>query len=71
MTWKEMVVWIFCLLMLAVFLTSPVTCTMHRHRLIAKAIEGGADPIEAKCAIESDILESAVCVTAARTRHVR
>jgi hypothetical protein len=32
---------------------APVGCTMHRQRLIAEAIKGGADPISVKCAIES------------------
>jgi hypothetical protein len=45
------VIGILCAFLLAL---SPVACTMNRHRLIAEAIKAGADPLEAKCAIESD-----------------
>ena len=50
---KEMIVWVVCALLIAALVGSPVACTMNRQHLIAEAIKNGADPIAAKCAIES------------------
>ncbi|MDR2326448.1 MAG: hypothetical protein LBE51_13725 [Acidovorax sp.] len=44
---------------------SPVACTMNRHNLVAKAIEGGADPIAVKCAMEADTGLSPMCIVKA------
>jgi hypothetical protein len=44
----------FGLLLLAVVLCTPSACTANRHNQITRAIESGADPLEAKCAIESE-----------------
>lgn len=49
---KTMIVWIAAIG--AVFVLSPVACTMNRQHLVAEAIKNGADPIAAKCAIEGD-----------------
>lgn len=65
MNGKEMTTWIFGLLMAAVVLCAPVACTMSRQATVAEAIRNGADPISAKCAIEADTGQSAVCVAAA------
>lgn len=50
---KTMVVWLMAIGLIVALIASPVACTMHRQRLIADAIAGGADPISVKCAIES------------------
>lgn len=65
MSYKEMTLWIVGLLLLAAVLLSPAACTMNRHRLIAKAIEGGADPIATKCAIESESGYDPQCIVSA------
>lgn len=63
-----MVVTMFGFLLLAVVVASPVACTMHRQRLVAEAIAGGADPIAAKCAIEGETEDRAVCIAKAISR---
>lgn len=66
---KEMVVWIVGLLLLASVVASPVACTMRRHQAVADAIKAGADPMEAKCAIEGATEQNPQCaLVAARTR---
>lgn len=65
MNGKEMCVWIFGLSLLAMVLISPVACTMRRHAVISEAIRNGADPTEAKCAIEQDTESTPACVLAA------
>jgi hypothetical protein len=50
------------LLMFALLVGAPVGCTMHRHYRIEQAIQHGADPIAAKCAIEGDNRDDAICV---------
>lgn len=65
---KTMVVAIVAVALLAALVGSPVACTMHRQRLIAEAIKNGADPISAKCAIESTEdsgRSSLLCITKA------
>lgn len=52
MNGKEMTVALVALLLVIGLLASPVACTINKQQLIAEAIKGGADPIEAKCAIE-------------------
>lgn len=49
-------------------LLSPAACTMHRHYRIEQAIAHGADPIDAKCAIEMDIGNSPLCIARAVSR---
>lgn len=44
---------IFAMLCAVVVITSPVACTVHADRQIAKAIEHGIDPIQARCAYET------------------
>ena len=51
--------------LLAVVAVSPVACTMNRHHLVAKAIEGGADPIAVKCAMEDHMGSNAMCIVKA------
>lgn len=65
---KELTAWIVGLLTAAIIVTAPVACTVNRHRVVAQAIEAGADPTEEKCAIEADTGNTTVCVIAAM-RH--
>lgn len=53
------------MVLVACVLVTPVGCTIHRHAQITKAIEAGADPIEAKCALEGDSLTQACLLIAA------
>lgn len=62
---RQSLVTAFGLLLLAAVLLSPVACTMRRHALIAEAIQGGADPIAARCAINPDNLRDGICMAAA------
>lgn len=62
---REAWVTAFGLVLLAAVALSPVACTMRRHAVVAEAIKSGADPIEAKCAIESDNERSPICMAAA------
>jgi hypothetical protein len=62
---KEMIVWIVGLVLAAMVVASPVACTMRRHQVVAEAIRNGADPIDAKCAVEGDIERSPMCILAA------
>lgn len=62
---KELTAWIFGSLMAAVIVTAPVACTVNRHKVVAEAIKGGADPTEAKCAIEADTGQTPACIIAA------
>lgn len=55
-------------MLLAAVVASPVACTMNRHALIADAVRGGADPIAVRCAIESDMGQSAMCIAKALQR---
>jgi len=50
-----------------VVLLSPAACTMHRQMIISRAMDGGADPIKTKCALEhlSGMADLAVCMAAA------
>ena len=69
---KSMILWICVAMLVAALLASPVACTMHRQRLIAEAIKGGADPIAAKCAIEGDNGDSrtsALCMAIAMQKR--
>lgn len=68
MTTTEAITSCVALLLAALVLSTPVACTANRHIQIARAIEAGADPIEAKCAIEGDNNQSIVCVLAAANR---
>ncbi|WP_415798547.1 hypothetical protein [Comamonas aquatilis] len=54
--------------LLAAVVASPVACTMNRQALIIEAVKGGADPIAVRCAIESDMGQSAVCIAKALQR---
>lgn len=58
------IVWCFCALMAALVVTSPVACTVHTNNRISEAIEKGADPLEARCAMEMGN-PSAVCIATA------
>lgn len=53
----------------AAVLISPAACTANRHRLIAKAIGEGADPIAVKCALDSMNGSSPVCIAKAVSGH--
>lgn len=62
MDMREMVVWVLAVLVVGAVLLSPAACTMNRQNKIAEAINGGADPIEAKCAIEAEDRPSPMCI---------
>ncbi|WP_054075002.1 MULTISPECIES: hypothetical protein [Comamonas] len=62
---KDFVVTVCGWSLLAMVAVSPVACTMNRHALIADAVKGGADPIAVRCAIESDMGQSAMCIAKA------
>lgn len=62
---QEMLTAITCALLVAVVLLSPAACTANRHNQISAAIQAGADPLEAKCAIESLNQNDPVCITVA------
>ena len=62
---QEMLTAITCALLVAVVLLSPAACTANRHNQISAAIQAGADPLEAKCALEADAGQSALCITTA------
>lgn len=62
MTNKAMVVWLVGILMGGTVLLSPVACTIQRQTTVAAAIKGGADPIAAKCAIESNTAYEPMCI---------
>lgn len=68
MNTQELITAICAMVLAAVVLLSPVACTANRHNQIARAIEAGADPIEAKCAIEGDNGQNTICVLAAANR---
>lgn len=62
---RQALVTAFGLLLLAAIVFSPVACTMRRHALIAEAIQGGADPIAVRCAIDPNDMRDAICMAAA------
>lgn len=68
MTLTEAITACVALLLAALVLSTPAACVANRHIQIARAIEAGADPIEAKCAIEGDNSQSIVCVLTAANR---
>lgn len=59
--WQILIV----VIVLGVIATSPAACTMYRQRLIADAIQQGADPIAVRCALESMNDNSAMCISKA------
>lgn len=63
---KTMIVAILGIVVGGAVLLSPAACTMRRHQVVADAIKNGADPISAKCAIESDNSMSPVCIVRAQ-----
>lgn len=54
------------MILVACVLATPAACTVHRHSQITKAIEAGADPMEAKCALESNSMAADCILIAAR-----
>lgn len=52
-------------------LLSPAACVANRHNQITKAIEAGADPLEAKCAIEGETEQTPVCILAASRKPAK
>ena len=57
-----------------VVIAFPVGCTMHRQQIIANAIEKGADPIVAKCAIEGEVdstRQSGMCIAKAFEKFIQ
>lgn len=68
MTITEAITACVALLLAALVLSTPAACTANRHIQIARAIEAGADPIEAKCAIEGDTGNTPACILAAARR---
>lgn len=69
MNTKELVLCALGFMLLSALISSPVACTMNRHNMIARAIESGADPIAAKCAIEGGNDNSTVCIAYAASRQ--
>ncbi|MEY5097763.1 MAG: hypothetical protein RJA36_482 [Pseudomonadota bacterium] len=69
-TARDLLLWAFAILCVALVLMSPVACTMARQNTVAEAIKNGADPIAAKCAIEGSTEHTPLCVAyaAARTK---
>lgn len=65
MSKPELAAAIVGMVLLALVMASPVACTVNRQALVAKAIEGGAGPIAAKCAIEGEMGREPVCIAAA------
>jgi hypothetical protein len=65
MSTQDCIAWCVGLVMVVALVAMPVACTANRHSQIAKAIEAGADPLEAKCAIEGDNSSNVVCVVLA------
>jgi hypothetical protein len=68
---KEMVCRILGILVTGSVLLSPVACTINRHNRIADAINHGADPTGAKCAIEADAGATAQCIAYQARREQR
>lgn len=68
---KESLVAALALVLLAVVLCTPAACTANRHNQISAAIQAGADPLEAKCAIEGDNSQSTICVLTAARKEPR
>lgn len=68
MNTQELITAICAMVLAAVVLSTPAACTANRHIQIARAIEAGADPIEAKCAIEGGNGQNTICVLAAANR---
>lgn len=68
MSKTDLVATVVGLILLAVVVGSPVACTMNRQALMAKAIQGGVDPIAVKCAMESDMGSNAMCIAKAMQR---
>ena len=66
----QMFTTMFCALLAAIVVVTPVGCTMNRHNQIAEAIKAGGDPIAVKCAIESDNQNNAMCIVAASGQRV-
>lgn len=70
MSKTDLVATVVGLVLLAMVVVSPVACTMNRHALIADAVRGGADPIAVRCAIESDMERSAMCIAKALRQSI-
>jgi hypothetical protein len=62
---RTMIVWLACAVLAATVVCSPVACTISRQWATAEAIKAGADPISAKCAIEADTGQTAMCIVKA------
>lgn len=62
---RNEIVWVVALLLGAAVLLSPAACTMRRHQQIAEAVKAGADPMEAKCAIEGENTHTPACIVIA------
>ena len=61
--------WAGALLLTAIVVGVPASCSMHTSNLKAQAIRDGADPIAADCAFSGMASESTKCVLiAARLR---
>lgn len=50
---KTVILWGMAALLIFSMIALPTACTMRRQQLVADAIKAGADPMSAKCAIES------------------
>lgn len=70
MSRNETITTCFGLLLAAFVLCSPAACSINRQNRIAEAIKAGADPTEAKCAIEADMGNMPACVLAASKQGV-
>ena len=56
---------LFSLVMVAIVVGAPVSCTVHSNNLKAQAIRDGSDPIAADCAFSTLNDSSVACALAA------
>lgn len=66
----QMFTTMFCAMLAAIVVATPVGCTINRQNQIADAIKAGGDPIAVKCAIEGDTQNNAMCIVAASGRSM-
>lgn len=59
---QEFCLWALAMTLVACLLATPAGCTVPRHAQITKAIEAGADPMEASCALEGESQYANTCL---------
>lgn len=55
-------VWKLVALVLCTIIVSLASCSAYQAKRVADAIEGGSDPLDARCAIYGSNERDAVCV---------